>query len=218
MFSKLLKNISESKSVNNFINYLNKEGNGYILALFMVGTNVAKDIVAYSSRAVSSLHNDEIPKDKKPFVVAMDAVTVFTTSTMQVLAGLMIANPKVNSFIQKNLFKKQSENIRPILQNTFLSLSTLIFSGIITERVFVPLVTTPVAEALKKKFQNHRDKPYLRRKHSDVIRNKQIHSRKLDLQLDKKEKDIKKNDPEYSFGSYVKVYNNRYNLNNNLAI
>lgn len=218
MFSKILKNISESKGVNNFINYLNKDGNGYILALFMVGTNVAKDIVAYTSRAISSLHNDEIPKDKKPFVVAMDAVTVFTTSTMQILAGLMIANPKVNSFIQKNMFKKQSENIRPILQNTFLSLSTLIFSGIVTERVFVPLVTTPIAEALKKKFKANRDKHHFRREYSDIIGCDQIHSRELNLQLDKKEKDINKNGRDCSFGSYVKVYNNRYNLNSNLAI
>ena len=218
MFSKILKNISESKGVNNFINYLNKDGNGYILALFMVGTNVAKDIVAYTSRAISSLHNDEIPKDKKPFVVAMDAVTVFTTSTMQILAGLMIANPKVNSFIQKNMFKKQSENIRPILQNTFLSLSTLIFSGIVTERVFVPLVTTPIAEALKKKFKANIDKHHLRREYSDVIGRDHIHSCELNLQLDKNGKDVKKNGRDCSFGSYVKVYNNRYNLNSNLAI
>ena len=50
--------------------------------------------------------------------------------------------------------KKFPTEIKPIVKKSFIALTSLIGSGIIAERIIVPLISTPLAETLKNKINS----------------------------------------------------------------
>ena len=70
-------------SIKNFItnnNFINKHVNKVInddafAAKALVTINVAKDVFAYATRFKTTMKNDKIPDEQRPFVAAMDLMS-----------------------------------------------------------------------------------------------------------------------------------------------
>ncbi len=128
--------------------------NDCFAAKFLICTNVAKDIYAYGCRFKESKNNKEIPEEKRNLVAALDLVSGGVTAIVQILVGFAIANPKLQDKISNKLFQNVSQEIQPIVKKSFIALTSLIGSGIIAERIIVPLISTPLAESLKTKINS----------------------------------------------------------------
>lgn len=124
-----------------------------LAARLLVGSNVLKDAVVYGFRFDKSRKNKEIPEDKREFVAAMDLASGLTTCVVQLGLGFAIANRKFQTQVVEKLFKKvNNKEIRETAQKGFMAAAALIGSGVIGERIIVPLIATPFATHIKEKY------------------------------------------------------------------
>ncbi len=151
----LIRPITQSKFFNNHLKkVINDDA---FAAKTIVVCSVMKDVFAYSVRYKTTMDNDKIPERRKPFVAAMDMASGIVTSISQIIVGFAIASPKVQNKIWNALFKgAQFKNIG-IAKKSFATILALIGSGVITERILVPLIATPLAEKMVKKFFKKED-------------------------------------------------------------
>lgn len=118
----------------------------------IVTCSVLKDVFAYTVRYKTTMDNEKIPEKRRPFVAAMDLASGVVTAVAQIVVGFAIASPKLQGKLWDALFKNaQFKNIG-LAKKGFATILALVGSGVITERVLVPLIATPMAEKLKNKY------------------------------------------------------------------
>ena len=150
-------------SIKNFItnnNFINKHVNKVInddafAAKALVTINVAKDVFAYATRFKTTMKNDKIPDEQRPFVAAMDLMSGAVTAIVQLAVGFSLANPKVQDKLWSKLSKGCTFQDATAARKGFGQIIALIGSTIIAERVIVPLIATPIAEVFEKKVLKH---------------------------------------------------------------
>lgn len=107
---------------------------------------------AYTVRYKTTMENEKIPEKRRPFVAAMDMASGIVTAVAQLVVGFAIASPKVQNKLWDSMFKNaQFKNIGAA-RKSFTTILALIGSGVITERILVPLLATPLAAKMEKKF------------------------------------------------------------------
>ncbi len=160
MISKIVSGISNSNIVKT---HLDKSvANPKYLAGFLLGASITKDVFAYTIRVHNARRNDEIPSDKKPFVIALDKATGVTTAVVQLATGCLIMSDKFQNFCCSRLFKDIKDN-KPkynVARAGFTSISTLVGAVLLAKRIVVPMIATPLADAFMdkpKSIKNFKD-------------------------------------------------------------
>lgn len=151
--SGVFKKISESKTFNNHVKKVINDD--IFAARMLVGSNVLKDAIVYSFRYNKSANNEEIPEEKREFVASMDMASGITTCVVQLALAFVITNRKMQAKACDKLFghlKNKSKELYSISKKGFIAAAALIGSGVIGERVLVPLIATPIASHLKEKY------------------------------------------------------------------
>lgn len=146
----IINPITNSKIFNNHLKkVINDDA---FAAKSIVVCSVLKDVFAYSVRYKTTMENPKIPEKRRPFVAAMDMASGVVTSIAQIVVGFAIASPKIQNKLWNALFKNtQFKNIG-MAKKSFTTILALIGSGVITERILVPLIATPLAAKIEKKF------------------------------------------------------------------
>ena len=148
-----IKAITNSKFLNKHINkVINDDA---FAAKALVTINVAKDVFAYARRFQTTMKNDKIPDEQRPFVAAMDLMSGAVTAVVQLAIGFSLASPKVQDKLWSKLSKGCTMNDPVAARKGFGQITALIGSTIIAERVIVPLIATPIAEIFEKKVLKH---------------------------------------------------------------
>lgn len=155
MMFNIISPITQSKIFNNHLKrVINDDA---FAAKTIVVCSVLKDVFAYSVRYKTTMDNEKIPEKRRQFVAAMDMASGIVTSIAQIIVGFSIANPKLQNKLWNILFKNAEFKNINLAKKSFATILALIGSGVITERVIVPLVATPMAEKMKKKYFNKDD-------------------------------------------------------------
>lgn len=124
----------------------------------LVTINVAKDVFAYGVRFKTTMNNKEIPEERRPFVACMDLMSGVVTAAMQIGVGYSLANPKFQNKVWDKFFKNCKFNDVTAAKKGFSQIMALIGSTVLAERILVPLIATPAAEKVEKKFFHHSQK------------------------------------------------------------
>ena len=148
-----LNRITNSELVNKHIKRVIKDD--AFGAKTLVAINVAKDVFAYGVRFKTTMNNKEIPEEKRPFVASMDLMSGIFTAAMQIGVGFSLANPKFQNKIWDKLFKNCEFKDVVATKKGFSKVLALIGSTVLAERILVPLIATPAAEKVEKKFFHH---------------------------------------------------------------
>ena len=145
--------ITQSKLFNNHLKrVINDDA---FAARTIVVCSVLKDVFAYSVRYKTTMENKKIPEKRRPFVAAMDLASGVVTSIAQIAVGFSIASPKVQNRLWNKIFGKAEFKNIGVAKKSFATILALIGSGLITERILVPLIATPLAAVVEKKFLKH---------------------------------------------------------------
>ena len=148
--SNILTPITQSKLFNNHLKrVINDDA---FAAKTIVVCSVMKDVFAYSVRYKTTMDNEKIPEKRRPFVAAMDMASGIVTAIAQIVVGFAIASPKIQNRLWNALFKGAEFKNIGIAKKSFATILALVGSGVITERILVPLIATPLAEKMEKKF------------------------------------------------------------------
>ncbi|MCD7779608.1 MAG: hypothetical protein LUH05_02920 [Candidatus Gastranaerophilales bacterium] len=153
MTINLLNKITNSEFINKHINHTIKDDT--FAAKTLVTINVAKDVFAYGTRFKTTMKNEEIPEEKRPFVASMDLMSGIVTAVLQLGVGYSLANPKIQNKIWDKLFKTCEFKDITKAKKGFSQILALIGSTILAERILVPLIATPCAEQFEKKVLHH---------------------------------------------------------------
>lgn len=148
-----LSKITNSELVNKHIKKVITDDT--FAAKTLVTINVAKDVFAYAARFKTTMNNKEIPEERRPFVASMDLMSGVTTAAMQIGVGYSLANPKFQNKIWDKCFKNCQFKDVVAAKKGFSQILALIGSTVLAERILVPLIATPAAEAVEKKFFHH---------------------------------------------------------------
>lgn len=148
--SNMINAITGSKVFNNHLKrVINDDA---FAAKTIVTCSVLKDVFAYTVRYKTTMDNEKIPEKRRPFVAAMDMASGIVTAVAQIVVGFAIASPKVQNKLWNAIFKDaQFKNIG-VAKKSFATILALVGSGVITERILVPLIATPLAEKMNKKY------------------------------------------------------------------
>lgn len=82
---KIASNIANSKLIKRHIT--KSVNDPKFLSRTLLVTSVSKDVFAYALRVENTLHNDEIPEDKKAFTAKMDAASGLATAVTRLARG-----------------------------------------------------------------------------------------------------------------------------------
>lgn len=146
----MIKPITQSNIFNNHLRKVIE--NDAFAAKTIVTCSVMKDVFAYTVRYKTTMDNEKIPEKRRPFVAAMDLASGVVTAIAQIAVGFSIASPKVQNKLWNSLFKNSTFKDVAIAKKSFATILALVGSGVITERVIVPLIATPLAEKFEKKY------------------------------------------------------------------
>ncbi len=129
-------------------------------AKFLLGTSIALDVYSNSMDYVKISRNKKIKKEEKNYLKSYKACQTFVSTAGQLAVGTTLLNKKLQEKMF-NGFKKtvglSSKTLNSNASNTFRVLSTLAGSIVITKRILVPLIVTPLASFFKNKL-NDREK------------------------------------------------------------
>ncbi len=180
--SKALNSLSKTQFINK---HVEKVVNDDIYAArLLVGSNVLKDAVVYAFRYDKSRRNEEIPKEKRGFVASLDMASGLTTSIVQLLIGFSISNRKFQKNLCNKLFghlETKSPQLFDAAKKGFISAFALIGSGVIGERMIVPLIATPIASVIKNR---HEKKQQTKEQNSQYVINPGFKSQSTPSQKD----------------------------------
>ena len=160
IISKALYSLSNSKIMQKHAEKV--VGDDVLAARLLVGSNVLKDAVVYGFRYDKSRKNEEIPEEKRGFVAAMDLASGITTSVVQLALGFAISNRKMQAKICNKLFghlESKKPELFELSKKGFIAAAALIGSGVIGERMIVPLLATPIASVIKNKQEEKHSRP-----------------------------------------------------------
>lgn len=177
IMTNLITPITNSKIFNNHLKrVINDDA---FAAKTIVVCSVLKDVFAYSVRYETTMNNKKIPEKRRPFVAAMDLASGVVTAIAQISVGFAIASPKVQNKLWNAIFKDaQFKNIA-MAKKSFATILALIGSGVITERILVPLLATPLAAMVEKKFFKKDGSA-----HSNPQLNQNTHKSKKSMNID----------------------------------
>lgn len=148
--SNVITPITQSRIFNNHLKrVINDDA---FAAKSIVVCSVLKDVFAYTVRYKTTMDNEKIPEKRRPFVAAMDMASGIVTAVAQIIVGFSIANPKLQNKLWNGLFKNAEFKNIGIAKKSFATILALVGSGVITERIIVPLLATPLAEHMEKKY------------------------------------------------------------------
>lgn len=155
---KIVSNIANSKLIKRHIT--KSVNDPKFLSRTLLVTSVSKDVFAYALRVENTLHNDEIPEDKKAFTAKMDAASGLATAVTQIGTGLLISGGKFQNFVSDKLFKSLENDPKALksAKASFSALSTLILASVFAKRIVTPLIAAKCASYHKKDSKNGDDK------------------------------------------------------------
>lgn len=145
-----IKPLTQSKILNNHLKRVISDDT--FAAKTIVVCSVMKDVFAYSVRYKTTMQNEKIPEKRRPFVAAMDLASGIVTAIAQIIVGFSIANPKLQNNLWDKLFKNAQFKHIGAAKKSFATILALVGSGVITERIIVPLLATPFAAFMERKF------------------------------------------------------------------
>ena len=151
-----LNKITNSELVNKHIKKVIQDET--FAAKTLVAINVAKDVFAYATRFETTMKNKAIPEEKRPFVASMDLMSGVVTAALQIGVGFSLANPKIQNKLWDKLFKNCQFKDIVKAKKGFSQVLALIGSTVLAERILVPLIATPCAEQVEKRFFKHPEK------------------------------------------------------------
>lgn len=146
------------------------------LQTFALVSTISKDAINCAYYVTQSMRNEKIPEDKRPFVASLDLSNGILNVSLQAAIGYWIKNntgPFFDAKMAKNLFSdsvfdKMHKIIAPTMDPEFFKskfmasksivrggfglVATLVGTQIITKRVIVPFIATPMASIFKKWF------------------------------------------------------------------
>lgn len=146
----LLNKINNSERLNKHI--LKAINDDTFAAKTLVTLNVAKDIFAYATRFKTTLENKDIPEEQRPFVASMDLASGIVTAIAQIGVGFTLAHPKFHNMLWNKFFKNCKFNDINAAKKGFGQILALAGSTILAERLIVPILATPFAQKMEKKF------------------------------------------------------------------
>lgn len=149
-----LNKVSNSAFVKNHVTKSIKDPSFLTKTLLL--TSVSKDIFAYAIRVKNTAKNKEIPKDKKHFIMTMDAVTGVTTTIVQLGTGFLIANKKLQDKVCSKIFSNLEKNSRAYKNASrgFAALSTLIGATLLAKRILVPAISSKITGKIEQNYAN----------------------------------------------------------------
>ncbi len=102
--------------------------------------------------------NKKLKEEERKYVSLFQLTTGVLSAAAQVGVGLALINEKTQGFIRNGLGKispKIAETLKTsVAKKNVMKISSLIAAVMITKRVIVPFITTPIASMVKKKV-NH---------------------------------------------------------------
>lgn len=140
-------------------------------------SNLTKDGVNCIYYVTQSLNNERIPEDKRKFVAGLDLANGILNVTLQAFVGKMmeeytgiffdkkVAPKYFNQEKYKEMWKglenkvkfeefvSQMERNKGFAKNGLKVISALVAMQVITKRIIVPLIATPLASVFKKQFE-----------------------------------------------------------------
>lgn len=106
--------------------------------------------------------NKEIHEDERKYLSAFKLTEAFVSTAAQATVGLAILSRKTQGFLIKQVSKlgpKIAETLKKsAAQRHLMKFSSLIGAVVLTKRVLVPFITTPLASAVKKRKDEKVDK------------------------------------------------------------
>lgn len=150
--------LSKAANSNFMVNHIKKCDDAKFLTRTLLLTSVAKDVFAYGLRVHNTLTNDSIPEDKKQFSADMDMVTGITTAVVQIGAGFLVSNEKLQNGISNKLFKSLKNDPRAFgaAKASFSAISTMVFATLLAKRILTPLIASKIV--YKKEHKNDAQK------------------------------------------------------------
>ncbi len=179
--------VGNTKFVKNTLGKKYQINDDNIITAVGVGSVVAKDGVGCALYTYQSLHNENIPEDKRPFVAALDLTNGILMITTQILMTIGFAK------VQKKLFSKTlgkyfnrsaAKGYQNVLSKTdkfkgiggdefhpafdkykgtvlsaFSQITGLAVSTIVAKRMVVPFLSTPLADKAKKWMMGKEQQP-----------------------------------------------------------
>ncbi len=144
---KMLTNALHSKALKGHID--KSISSPKFLTRTLLLTSVSKDVFAYALRVHNAHNNEDIPKDKRGYVVKMDAVTGVTTGVVQVATGFLVSNDKIQNKVTDKLFKSIANDAKALkyAKGAFSTLSTMIIATLLAKRVIVPFISSKITSS-----------------------------------------------------------------------
>ena len=145
-------------------------------------SNLTKDGVNCIYYVTQSLNNERIPEDKRKFVAGLDLANGILNVTLQAFVGKMMEEytgiffdkkvaPKyfkqekykemwkgLENKVKFEEFVSQMERNKGFAKNGLKVISALVAMQVITKRIIVPLIATPLASVFKKQFEKGEEK------------------------------------------------------------
>lgn len=118
---------------------------------FALVSGISKDAINCIYYVTQSATNEKIPEDKRPFVASLDLSNGLLNVTLQAAIGYYVK--KYNGTLFDNYIGKKIKVNKTIAKNGFGVLVTLVATQILTKRVLVPFIATPMASMFKKNFE-----------------------------------------------------------------
>lgn len=153
MIQKVLSNFANS---NFMVNHIQKCNDPKFLTRTLLLTSVAKDVFAYGLRVHNTLTNDKIPEDKKKFSAHMDTASGITTALVQIGAGFLVSNEKLQNNIANKLFKPIAENKKMFntAKTSFSAISTMVIATLFAKRILTPFIASKIVYKAEHKNDN----------------------------------------------------------------
>jgi len=102
--------------------------------------------------------NKKLKEDERKYLSAFSMTKGIISSTAQIGVGLAVLSDRTQTFIRNGLAKispKIAETLKTnVAKKNLMSLTSLISAVIVTKRIIVPFITTPIASNVKKSLNN----------------------------------------------------------------
>lgn len=117
---------------------------------------IGLDFLSNMADSVQLGKNKEIPPEERKYLSAFQFTNGFVSAAAQAAVGLFIISNRAQEAL-RNGIAKLSPKIAKTLQSSIarknvLKLSSLIGAVVLTKRVLVPFITTPLASIVKKQM------------------------------------------------------------------
>jgi hypothetical protein len=149
------------------MNHINKcnTSNAYA-AKAILASSIALDFYSNMVERDQIGKNKELKKDEKKFIQTYKLANAFISGASQAAVGLAVISDKAQNFIIKkisNINPNFTKGLDNNAKTTIMQLSSIIAAVLVTKRVLVPLIVTPIATLLKKNSSDITEKNNINR-------------------------------------------------------